>query len=162
MAAFAPNATGSQSADGFTATFTDESPYGIGNNDENYVITDFVRAFILTDAFGNTLATLPLTGTNLSVNYPLTKDLWISADLALIGPQDYDKIIILPFDRITKNAYRVLLQQGCCVNKKIDQRLDGADKFLLGAAIEAPTGLGAGFQSDIDNAYAFLTAPAYS
>lgn len=160
MAAFAPALTGSQSSDGFTATFEDSSIYG--SNTEGYQPTDFARSIVLTDAFGNTLATLPLPGTQLTATYALIKDLWISAQLILIGHGNYQVTEIFPFDRITKNAYRNLLQQGCCPNKKIDYRLDAADKYLLGAAIEAPTGQGAGFQTDIDSAYAYLTAPAYS
>lgn len=157
MAAFAANATGSQSADGKTLTLTDLSNYT--SNTENYTIADFItRQFILKDSAGNTLATLNL-GSDLSVDYQLTKDQYIEATLNLAGVAPYTKVIDLPLQRITQNIYRTLLASGCCCQSVVvEQTLSIADNYFLGASIEGLSGNGPGFDRDISAAYAYLNS----
>lgn len=162
MSAFAASATASQDTVGTTATFFDMSNYT--TNDEGFQPSDFARSFVLTDAYGTVLATLPLTGANLSATYALTADQWISAELILTSvglAPNYTATIDLPFDRITKNTYRELLKKGCCQNKAIDERLTNALNYIIGSNFEALGGDGPGFNVDIQAAGSYLNAPIY-
>lgn len=162
MAAFQASATAQQSVDGFLATFLDLSNYT--DNTEGYQTSDFDRSFVLTDAYGMVLATLPLVGSALSATYTLTADEWIAAELVLTSvglAPNYSAYIDLPFDRITKNIFRQLLKKGCCQNKAVDQRLTNALNYIIGSNFEALGGDGAGFNVDIQAANSYLTAPIY-
>lgn len=157
MAAFAPALTGSQSNDGFLATFNDASPYGA--NDEGYQPTDFSRSIVLTDSANNVLATLPLAGSVLVATFALAKDQWVNSQLVLLGHGGYSVTKKFAFSRITKNVYRGLAKQGCCCRHSVDKRLSYADIYFTGAEIEALSGNGPAYDTDIFSAYAYLTGP---
>lgn len=159
MAAFAAKASGTIDATGTLLTLKDDSDYA--GNAEGYPVTDFTRSFVLTDAYGGPLATLPFTGSALTVPYTITADGWIVAELILLGHGDYSNTVKIPGDRIAKNTYRIMLQQGCCANNVIDKRLAFADLYLFGCEIEELAGNGPGFNVDIAAANAYLNGPKF-
>lgn len=161
---FSAVATAFQSGDGKIVTLQDLSPYGAAGN-ENYQPTNFTRNFILTDAYGNQLAIVPITGASLTVPYAITQDQWINMQLVLTGinptPNYSSPVYGLPFDRITKNLYRSILKSGCCQGKMEENQLFNADNYFVGAQSEALSGNGAGFNTDIQSAYSYLSTPPY-
>jgi hypothetical protein len=158
---FAATATASQDSTGQIVTLTDTSPYGAASNESWQPANFSSRVFVLTDAYGNQLAVVPLIGTNLTAQYALTADQWVNMQLQLTGinpTPNYNSVIYgLPFDRITKNLYRALLKSGCCQGKFEENQLYNADNYFLGASIEALSGNGAGFNVDIQAANAYLS-----
>lgn len=159
MAAFIADFKISVSSDGKTLTIEDISTYG--DNDENYVISDFeTREVVLLDANGEEIATVDL-GSELTADCEISADIWVNATLTLyrIDPiPNYSKNHLFPFFRITKNLYRKLLKGGCCQNVTVENALTHADIFLRGEEIEAPSGNGPAWQNDVDAAYAYLNA----
>lgn len=163
MATFTAQASAVSFADGLTITLNDDSLYG-DLSDEGYTTSDFIRQFVLTDAYGNPLATIPITGSALSVPFANTKDQWLVIELQLTGIDPTPSFSIIKgfgADRITKNLFRTMLQQGCCPNQVIDKRLELADEYLYGASIEELAGNGSGFNIDINAASAFLNSPKF-
>lgn len=164
MAAFAAGLNGAQDTTGQVVTFTDESLYGALSS-SNYSPANFNRSVVLIDAYGTQLAVLPFVGNSLTTQYAISTDQWIFAQLFLQGinpiPNFQTVQLAFPFDRITKNLYRTLLVPGCCSNKNVKEALDSANNYLLGAAIEALGGNGAGFNIDIQAANAYLSTPPY-
>lgn len=161
---FSSIASAVQSADGKTLTLLDQSPYG-GASNEGYTTANFVRNFILMDAYGNQLANISITGTALSITWPVPSDQWVFMQLFLVGinpvPNYPSPQYGLPLDRQTKNLYRTLLVPGCCQNRSIKEKIDNANDYLFGAYIEGLSGNGAGFNNDINAANAYLSAPVF-
>ncbi len=157
-------ASAQQSGDGLTLTLLDESLYGAPSN-EGYTTANFVRNFILMDAYGNQLDNIPITGTALSITWPVPSDQWVFMQLFLVGinpvPNYQSPQYGLPLDRQTKNLYRTLLKPGCCQNRSIKEKIDNANNYLFGASIEALGGNGAEFNNDINAANAYLSAPVF-
>jgi|SRR5579863_799299 len=157
---FAATASATQDSTGYVLTLNDLSNYG-GQSVEGYTMANFIRNFVLVDAYNNVLATLPINNPALAIQYALTQSLWINMQLQLTGiggvPNYNSPIYGLPLDRITKNLYRAILQAGCCGGKFEQQQLFQADNYFTGAAIEALSGNGAGFNNDINAATAYLS-----
>lgn len=163
MATFTAQASVVQSADGLTLTLKDDSLYG-DLSEQDYTTANFTRAFVLTNADTTPIATVPITGSALTVPYSITVDQWIIIQLVLTGidpTPNFDVTVQFGADRITKNLFRTLLQQGCCPNHVIDKRLELADQYLEGASIEQLAGNGAGFNTDIASASSYLNAPKF-
>lgn len=162
MAAFAASGSASLSSDGLTLTLEDLSNYI--SNDSSYTTGNFTREFILTDADSNAVATVPITGSALTVPWTIPNDMWLNIELALTGispAPNYSFSFALACDRQTKNLYRTILQQGCCPNQLIDRRLAFGEEYLYGAAIEQLAGNGDGFNTDIQAAASYLNASKF-
>lgn len=157
MAAFAPLFVAQQSSDGKTITFTDQSPWGAGNNDENYLKANFVRTFTLVDAFGEDVAVLTLPTNVDSIAYSITKDVWLQTTYKAVGVQTYQLVQKQMFDRFTVNAYRAKINEENCCGKH-DQNLCMANVFIKGADYAEPVGDGVSTQKFIDAAFSYLSA----
>lgn len=156
MAAFAPSTTATQSSDGLTTTFTDTSPYGVGENDENYVKADFTtNTIVITDANGAVLDTLNFL-TSDTVEYTQTADTWFTTTRTLAGIASYTKVQKFPLKRITINKLEDALEEGCCVSKQNAEYLCKADAFIAGADYAEIVGNARKWQDNVDAANAYL------
>lgn len=153
MATFAPAFTITQSSDGKTLTLVDGSNWV--SNDQGYVITNFVRQIVLTDAFDVVIATIPFPTTELTETYALLVDKWIKATYTAVGVVTFTLLQQYAFYRLFQIAYRnaIAAKCGCSVNG-ID--LCSVDAFLSTALFAIPVGNGVEFQNDIDAANAYL------
>lgn len=158
MAAFAPTFTAEQSSSGTTITITDTSPYGSGN-DENYVVTDFDRQFVLVDAFDDVIDTIVMSASGLVATYdvPVNTNPWIKITFELTGVAEYEKIQKYPFQRYYDLAYINVVNYNCgcgCDDKGID--LCTVDAFYQGAQMAVPVGNGVQYQNYINSAYTLI------
>lgn len=163
---FTPAATATQSADGKTLNLQDTSNYG--SNTQGYTTANFSsRYFTITDVDGAPLPGAPvvMAGSNLAAALALIKDQMAFLVLNLTGQGGVGNYatppVKIPLDRIAKNLYRNMLQQGCCANRVIDQRLAFADIYFEGCDIEALAGNAAEFNTDIDAVNSYLNGPKF-
>lgn len=156
MATFTPNASWTQSTDGKTLTLTDTSNW-VGN-DQGYLITDFTRKFILKNSIGTVLAELPLTGSNLSVTYSVTKDEYYSAELVITGTPSFSKVINFGTTMFEYNLLDSLLAIACdcgCGTKQ-SEKIRWGFMYLNRAERVVLYGNGTKFNSYINASFAWL------
>lgn len=80
MAQFKVSGYFTPSADGKTLTLNDTSNYS--NNDQGYTVGSMVsRNVQFLDSDGNVIASSAFTGTNLTLDLPVTKDIYVEADM---------------------------------------------------------------------------------
>lgn len=142
--------TSEQSDDGKTITWTDASVYTSPD-----VIADYVRTLVLKDSAENVLATMPLNA-SLTVDYAVTKDLWIYATLTAVGSTTITETTGFYFFRNTANKLIAANAEGCCTSKSAKENLCEALRFIKGAEYAAPIGNATAFQTNIDTANLFL------
>ena len=81
MAVFTVSTEASQSSDGLTVTFMDESNYT--DNTEGYDKADFTtNTIVIKDAYGATLQTSNFLSSN-TVTYPQASDHWFTTERVL-------------------------------------------------------------------------------
>lgn len=160
MAAFALSFSASQSSDGKVVTIVDISPWGAGNNSENYTESQFVRTLVLTDAFNSAITTITLnTGINSATyNVPVKTNPWINITYNAVGPQTYTLIQKYPFQRIFELAYLQVIKTNCGCGCIGDNKLCQVDALFIGAEFAVPVGDAGNYQDNIDSAYKLLTA----
>jgi len=126
--ALTPSLSYSQSSDGKILTIIDTSNYVAQSVDPaSYVRT--VEVWTLKDATGDLLDTLTFNGSELTVDYDLTADLYLSLKLIFTGsPSVASKIINIGTTMFEYIALDKRLMKNCgCSNSK------GCDKTTLGA-----------------------------
>lgn len=108
--ALPPKAGWAQSTDGKTITLTDQSDYIASGTP----ITDYTRTFVVKNAIGTVLHTLPIPSGQLSVTYSVTKDEYYSATLSFVGsPSVADVTIDYGTEQFEWNALDQKLAIGC-------------------------------------------------
>lgn len=130
-----PNLSYSQSSDGKTLTFSDDTVYD--DPITNYVRT--VELYTSLNATGTLLATLTFLGSNLTVDYNITADSYISAKLVHVGsPSMASKIINFTTSRFEYNALFTASKKNCnCVSKKCSPIVYGfIDTYLAQVATD--------------------------
>ena len=160
MAALTLAFSATQSGDGTTVTIEDLSNWGAGNNDSNYTESQFTREFILTDALGDPIVTIPApAGTNdVEYNVPAGSNPWVNIEFSAVGPVTLEITQKYPFKRNFELAYINVVKQacGCCGNKF--SYMDEVDALQYGAELAAPVGDAVNYQNFIDGAYKLVTA----
>lgn len=165
MAAFAPAFNAVQDPDdGLSVLFTDTSPWGVGNNDEDYTDSQFTRTLILTDYLANAIITLTLPTGIYTAKWPVPAGTnpWVNVDFNSINiatPSTfYDLIQKYPFMRQFELAYNTEVETscGCCPGKHPDMCL--VDALLSNAEFAIPVGDAPNYQNFINGAYKALTA----
>jgi hypothetical protein len=159
MAAFAPTFTSVQASDGSYITITDTSPWGVGNNDENYLAANFVRTFELYDAYDDLLDTITLSTSSNVATYDIDANTnpWIKIVFIITGVEDFEKIQKYPFQRYYELAYISIIKDGCgctCEEKGID--ICQVDAYYQGAQIAVPLGNGVQYQEFINSAFTLI------
>lgn len=160
MAAFALAFTASQSSDGSTITITDTSPWGAGNNSENYERANFVRSFLLYDAYDDLLDTITLPTTSNVATYDITVNTnpWIKIVFDITGAEDFTLTQKYPFQRYYELLWIEVLKDGCacCDTARGGTDLCRVTAYYQGAQIAIPLGNGVQYQEFIDSAYASI------
>jgi hypothetical protein len=156
MAAFAQAFTATVSSDGFLVTITDTSNWT--GNSEGYLRVNFVRTFLLTDANGQTLATIVLPTNSDVTTYTLTKDTWVNILFTIVGASSYTLLQRYPFSRIYINKLQdSLINGGCdCNNGLNGLNINTSTSFYVGALGIEPVANATGWQSDLDAANAYI------
>lgn len=158
MAVFSPAFSITQSGDGKLLTITDNSNWGAGNNDQNYERANFVRTFVLKDAYEVVLATLILPTNSNVVTYEMTKNLWIVTTYTAVGVVNYSLIQKELFDRLMAIAYRnAINSESCCSNQRGLSNINMASLFLTGVDFAIPIGNGVDVQKFEDTAYSYIS-----
>lgn len=145
MGALTPNFTATENADGGTITLTDTSDWLSSGNDR----ADFVRSFLLTDAYGTVLDTIILPDDSDVATYTITKPTWLTILYSAVDGATYSKEEKFPFDRLFVNKYQVALRSGCCGNASKSSILSIASDFYTGAKDDAPLGNAVSWQTNI-------------
>ena len=157
MAAFAPSFTITSNSQGTLLTITDTSPWGSAS-DQNYNKADFVREFVLKDAYGATLVefTLPINAD--FVTYAITKNLWIETTFTIDGTVDFTLTKKALFDRLLANAYRSAINESkCCSNDTSLANTNMANLFIQGVNYAVPSANGVDVQKFVDTAYSYVS-----
>ena len=115
---FVQSFTATESGDGKTITITDTSNW-IGN-DQSYAKANFVRTFILRDAYGEVLDTIVLGITEDTATYAITVPQWIAIQFTIDGVVDFSKIQEYPFQRIFDLDYIAIKVKSCCGSSGVD------------------------------------------
>jgi hypothetical protein len=146
--------TATVSSDGFTVTITDSSNW----SSSGLLRTNFVRTFLLTDANGQTLATITLPVDSDVTTYTLTKDTWVNILFTIVGASSYTLLQRFPFSRIYINKLQdSLINGGCdCNNGKDALNINTSTSFYVGALGIEPVANATGWQSDLDAANAYI------
>ena len=155
MATFAQSFKASVSADGKTVTITDLSNW----TESSLLRANFVRAFLLTDANGQTLITITLPVDSDVATYSLTKDMWINFLFTITGASNYSLLLRYYFDRILGDKFQEALMEyatscGCADQEALN--IDKSCSFWFGAIQIAPVANSTGVQVDLDAANAFI------
>lgn len=160
MAAFTESFELENSPDGKTITVRDTSNYA--DSDEVYTAASFTRAVEIRNSLDVLVATVEM-GADLEKTFTITSDLWAKAKftwsgIGAISGVDYEKELIYPLDRISKNMFlKELSENGCsCSNKNNYEAMINADLFFTGMEFAAPAGEGIRWQSYANTAYKFL------
>lgn len=156
MSSFLPAIRISQSGDGKVITVTDISPYGAGNNDENYVIGSFVtRQVDVRDAFDNLLQTI-VFGAGLTIaTFTITGDLylkfaegWVTA--TPLTYQSFWNYMSTQFFKINQDNYGELIICGCKCTSKQQERANAAEQCIDSAIFQYDIGQGVAAQKRLD------------
>lgn len=143
--------TSEQSTLGTTITFTDTSVYTAPD-----VIGDYTRSFVLKDSAGADLDTIEIPTGELTVDYAVTRDIWIDTTLNAVGSTTYSDTLGFYFFRNTANKLIEANAEGCCTSKSAKENLVEALRFIKGAEYAAPIGNKTAYQANINSANAYL------
>lgn len=150
-----PNLELAVSPDGKLLTFTDGSNWT--DNTGGYVRTDFVRTVELRDYLNAVITTLTFAGSSDTIQYEVTKDLWITSILTFVGPVTLTQTVKYPLTQIYDDAFsRVVDSTECACSPSQILILTKANFFRKSAFVYGRAGNSTRFQKHIDAANKFI------
>lgn len=124
--ALATKATYVQSSNGLTVTLKDLSDYGVSGNPQ---ATNYARTWVVKDAVGSTLFTLPIPTGQLEVSFANTVDKFYSATLSFVGTPSVSPLLLeFGTSQLEANMVDAKLinnRNGSCTSKSDDSLTRG-------------------------------------
>lgn len=156
MVNFSAQGSVTQSIDGKTLTFNDNSPYG--NNNQNLLVTNMTsRTVVVTDSVGNVIGTITLLGTALIGTLPITKDGWYHFAMSFVSnePATYSGQLnyqSTQFFALSQRNYADQISCGCGCASRSQQFANKALHAIFAANTDFNIGDGVNCQTKLDYA----------